>query len=379
MIRTLSTLIHRGEYRTYPTIQSRTSTRIRYKNQQFINFASNDYLSLSQHPESKKAFIQGIQQFGMGCSSSMHIAGYYTCQKKLEERFAEWLQVESVTFFSSGYLANLGVVNALVNSTSKIVFDQYCHASIIDGIRLSNAKFKRYPHQDFERLSCYLRASKITHIITESLFSMSGMTTAFEKLKHLIRSQYCIIDDSHGLGILGESGTSTAKHMNQRHSKNNVLIASLGKAFNAHGAIVAGSRDVIQEITQLARTQRYTNHLPPAIFSLIQENLSIIQRGKHLRRGLQALIQFFNYRASELHLPLLSIHQTPIRCIKIGCNFKVKKIQKKLLNDGFYIAAICSPTVKHGEACLRISLNAQHTVDEIDNLLTCIKKYHELF
>lgn len=340
-----------------------------------INFSSNDYLGLSQHEEIKEAFIHGARKYGIGSTSSTLVSGYFEEQAKLEECFATFLNRDRAILFSTGYLANLGAITALVGRHNSIISDKFCHASLLDGIYLSSAMHYRYQHNNIENLKDILTAKKTDLIITESIFSMEGDIAPIKAISQIAQSANAsiLLDDSHGIGILGKTGAGICEELNLNQNAIACLITPLGKAFGCSGAIISGNNKLIEGILQFARSYRYTTALPPAIIFAISKALVIIKSENWRRDRLKKLIIFFNTQAKERNLAQVSYDITPIRCIYISDNRAAQTVQEKMLAQGFLIACIRPPTVPKGTARIRISLNCLHTEEQIILLLDSLK------
>lgn len=368
-----------GKIRIRKIISQRKENQIIINDYPCLQFASNDYLGLCNHQLIQHELIKGVKKYGHGSGSSNQVAGHYNVQDQFEKKLAEWLQVEEAMVFSSGYLANLGAISALANRHTIITADRYCHASIIDGIKLSRAKLYRYHHNSLSHLveNYEKYAPKLT--ITESVFSMQGDIAPLQQLaKQAVRYQSnMIIDDSHGIGILGDEGRAGIKPISEGTIAQGCLTASLGKAFNSIGGIVAGTSATIETIRQFASSHRYTTALLPSIFKGLIKTLEII-KDEHWRRiKLAKVIDYFNNQAIQRGIPLSTVNPTPIKSILIGCNFKVQAIQQALLEKGIYVAAMRPPTVPDKKACIRVSLNCNHSFYEINHLLLNVQQVLE--
>lgn len=351
--------------------------KIHIKDKTYIDFSSNDYLGLRKHPKISEAFINAVKQYGFGSGASTCISGYSKAHEKLEASFAKWLGVDKALVFSSGYLANIGTISALANRSSTFFSDKLCHASLLDGLILSRAKHVRYQHNNIQHLQQLATMHKPDFIVTESVFSMEGDMAdvpAIVKLAKTYQSAL-FIDDAHGIGILGEQGQGVINHFGLKSEDFACLILPLGKAFNAMGAIVAGSSTMISAILQLSRAYRYTTALPAALCSAIQSTLHIVQEEEWRRLQLRKNIHCFISYAREKKLCLTSEAETPIKTLIIGDNQKVLLLQDFLLSQGFYVAAIRPPTVLKGTARLRISLNSLHHQEEMIALIDHIAKW----
>ncbi len=338
-----------------------------------INFCSNDYLGIRQHPRILQAFSAGASRYGLGSGSSALIGGYYPVHAELEESFAHFFQRESAILFNSGYHANIGVITTLSHRNRRIFVDRLCHASILDAILLSRAKYRRYAHNDTEDLYRLLakESCKDSLIISESVFSMEGDLAPVLELADIAKKYQStlIIDDAHGVGVLGHHGRGICEQAHLSQEQLPVLVAPLGKAFGALGAIVAGSRELIDSLVQFSRTYRYTTALPPAIAHAVLQALEIVRTEIWRRERLNELIAFFCREAVRRELPLLTSSKTPIQAIFIGDNERIITIKNRLYSAGIAVAAIRPPTVPVKTARFRISLSCEHTEKQILSLL----------
>lgn len=350
-----------------------------------INFGSNDYLSLSKHPKIAEALSRAAKQHGFGSGASAFVSGYSTEHRETERQFAEWLKVDEAILFSSGYLANLTVLDALLSRSHKVFGDKLCHASLLDGIRLGRSKLYRYRHCDLSHLRHLVKQSSIRDpnlpnlIVTETIFSMEGDIAPIEDLVCLAKENEAdlLIDDAHGIGVLGQNGAGISEHLALRQDQFTCLTLPLGKAFNAMGAIVAGRREIIEIILQFGRPYRYTTALPPAMCKAIRTSLQLVRGETWRRQHLNHNIRFFNQVVKDHSISLVSEHETPIRSLVIPNTSKLLEIQDYLLSRGFYVPAIRPPTVPKNMSRLRISLNCLHTEDEIKELISHIaEKLH---
>ena len=325
--------------------------------QNMINFASNDYLGLAKSSKLKEAFIEGVKLYGFGSGSSPLISGYYASTRNLEEAFVKILNTEGAIFFNSGYHANLGVIQALGSS---VIMDKLCHASIIDGARLSGSKFHRYRHNNLNHAEELLSKNPNSLLISERIFSMEGDIANIKKLL-ILASKYnakLIIDDAHGFGIL------------PNNIKADLTIIPLGKALGGMGAIVAGSKIIIDYLRQFARSYIYSTALPPAIAHANLAALKLMQKETWRIEKLESLITLFNKLANQKGINLVSQDPTPIRSILIDDNKKAKELERKLYLQGFFTKAIVKPTVQKSR--IRVSLSANHNEENIVDLIEAI-------
>lgn len=359
------------------TIANKNHMQIMIDGKPFINFCSNDYLNIANHPAITKSFKQGIDTYGLGSGASALVSGYTKAHAALEEAFATFLNRERALLFNSGYHANLGVLTALANRNSTIIADKFCHASLIDGALLSRAKFYRYRHQKLNHAEMLLQQKSNSHpdypslLIAESIFSMQGTLTDVKNLAELAKKHRAlfIVDDAHGIGVLGENGKGICEHAHLSQEEIPCLITPLGKAMGSMGAIVSGNQWLIESLLQFSRTYCYSTALPPAICHATIEAIKIIQNESWRRKKLNDLIHFFIKEAEARKLTLFSKDITPIKSIMIGSNEIAKKMHQTLLQKQLYVACIREPTIPKNMACIRISLCCMHTEAEITYLL----------
>lgn len=354
-------------------IESRDDIHLDVSGKSVVNFCSNDYLNIANHPEVKTAFIQGIEKYGVGSGASSLISGYFKATSLFEEAFSEFINRERSLFFNSGYHANLGVMTVLAGRKSTVIADKLCHASLIDGIILSRAKHRRYRHNDIEHAEKILKNTENQHniLLSESVFSMQGTIANIPGLVKLAKEYQAtlIIDDAHGVGVLGQNGKGIVEHYQLNQNDIPCLVTPLGKSFASMGAIVSGSHDLIEALIQFARTYCFTTALPPAINQANLASLKIIQSENWRREKLTHLSKFFNAAAKERSLPLVSNDLTPIKSIMIGSNKITIEIQDQLLKKGFFVSCIRPPTVPVNTSRIRVSLSCLHTEEHITQLL----------
>lgn len=345
----------------------------------WLSFSSNDYLGLASHPEVVQACKKGLEQYGVGSGAAQLLGGYSYAHHALEEELAAFLGYERVLLFSTGYMANLGVITSLFNKRrdKHIFVDRLSHASIIDGGCSVGTNFKRYQHLDTQHLERILAKtnSKYKLISSEGVFGMDGDLAPLSKLSAIARenNSWLMIDDAHGIGFLGEQGRGSLSYHNLLIEDVQILVGTFGKAFGTFGAFVAGSDIIIESLIQFARTYIYTTALSPAIVQATRASLKLLQDENWRREHLVSLIKKFKQGAQQLNLPLLpSI--TPIQSIIIGNVACASAVALRLKQLGILVALVRPPTVPINTSRLRISLNANHTEKEIDYLLDMVSK-----
>ena len=372
----LSLYQKQGLARQTIAFSERDKDSIHLNDDRYINFTSNDYLGISNHPEITKAFIKGIKSFGFGSCSSVLVSGYSSIQQKLEEQFAEFVGRDRAIFFNSGYMANLGVITALASRKSVIFSDKFCHASLLDGILLSKAKHFRYQHQNIEHLKYLASIACPDIIITESIFSMEGSITQIADIVEIAKENksLLLVDDAHGIGVLGENGGGICEEVNLSQDDIPCLITSCSKALGGFGAMVSGRTELIEMILQFAKSYRCTTSLPPAICQGLLASLTVIRTEQWRRDKLKENIQTFIEESGKLGLELVASDMTPIKSILAYDNKRAVAAQKFLLTKGFLVACIRPPTVPAKSARIRISLSCHHTEKQIIEMLSHLER-----
>ena len=340
-----------------------------------LSFCSNDYLGLANHPDIIKAFQNATEKYGVGSGSAHLINGHSIEHQKLEEALAEFTGRDRALLFSTGYMANLGVVNALMERGDKIFADKLNHASLIDAGLLSKAKMQRYAHNDISALKMlYSKStSKNTMILSDGVFSMDGDVAPVKALSHIAKQNqaWLMIDDAHGFGTLGKKGAGLLEQEKLNQHDVPLLMATLGKGIGTAGAFIAGGNDLIEMLIQTARTYIYTTAMPPAIAAATRASLKIVEKDQWRRDKLNTLIQQFKAGAKELGLELMP-STTAIQPIFIGSTSKAVNISKALLEKGILLTAIRPPTVPDGTARLRVTFSASHNEQDVALLLSAL-------
>jgi 8-amino-7-oxononanoate synthase len=344
-----------------------------------LSFASNDYLGLASHPRMVDAVAQGVLQWGVGAGASEYLGGHFPPHRDLETRLAEFVGADKALHFATGYMANIGIVPALAGRGDAIFADKLNHASLIDAVRLSLAFSHRYPHCDLGVLEGQLSANRAKHrlILTDAVFSMDGDIAPLPELLALAErfDAWLLVDDAHGLGVLGPQGRGSAAHFGLKPAGRLIVMGTLGKAAGVSGAFVAGDADIIDWLAQSARTAIYTTGVPPVLAVALLEGLSLLENGDDLRAHLHVLINRLRIGLAPVcartgwHLPPSA---TAIQPVVIGGNAETLAIADALLERGIWAPAIRPPTVPEGQARLRISLSASHGEMQIDELITAL-------
>ena len=355
-------------YRHRRSIQDVKEGKIKINGQWVHNFSSNDYLGLTQNKIIKKSIIDGINKYGNGSGASHLISGHYEIHDQLEKLAAENLGFDKSILFSSGYCANMGVINALCDRNDLILSDRLNHASLNEASLLSKSKFIRYNHLDLKHLEGILKENdgRRKLIITDAVFSMDGDLINLPALISLCEKYdaYLYIDDAHGYGILGKNGQGILEHyypkldLKPKQKKRIIYMFTLGKSVGISGAIVVANKEIINYLIQKAKTYIYTTASSPAIACGIITSLSIVKEGKKLRNNILKSINLLRDKVKNKILIGKSI--TPIQPIFINDTSKSIKVSEMLLRDGFYVPVIRPPTVPKNTSRLRISISALH-------------------
>ena len=340
-----------------------------------LAFCSNDYLGLSNHPDIRAALCRGAAAFGVGSGAAHLITGHCTAHHALEEELAEFVGFPRALLFSTGYMANLGIITALAGAGQAVLEDRLNHASLLDGALLSRTRLRRYRHGDADSARALMDGVQVSLIVTDGVFSMDGDLAPLPALSGLAGTGGCrlLVDDAHGLGVLGQEGRGTLDHLGVRVTDRVVLMGTLGKAIGTFGAFVAGSEDVIETLIQHARSYIYRTAAPPAIAEATRASLRIARREAWRRDHLSALIKRFRDGARELGLALAD-SPTPIQPLLAGSAGRALSWSRQLEEQGLLVSAIRPPTVPEGAARLRITLSAAHEAAHVDRLLDALSR-----
>lgn len=342
-----------------------------------MSFCSNDYLGLANHPELKKAFIDAVDKEGVGSGAAHLLTGHSRYHQALEQALSEFTGQQKVLLFSSGYQANLGIIDGLMNRGDVVIQDKLNHASLLDGGRLSAADQLRYKHADMVALSTRLQQSEqVNHrlIVSDGVFSMDGDIAPLPEIIAQAKQHNTavMIDDAHGLGVLGKSGRGSVEHWNVATEDIPIVMGTFGKAFGTAGAFVAADEEVIDTLVQQARTYVYTTAQPAAIAAATLASLKLVQQENWRREKLHTLIAQFRAGTKALGLQL-SDSLTPIQPVLIGDDKKAISVGKALEEKGILVGVIRPPTVPEGSARLRITLSANHTEQQVKKLLEVLE------
>lgn len=342
----------------------------------FIAFASNDYLGLANHPALVEAAREGAARWGVGAGASHLVSGHLAPHALLEAALARFMDAPRALAFSTGYMANLGIVPALVGRGDAVFADKLNHASLVDAALLSRATLQRYPHGDLAALERQLAASTAPAklIATDGVFSMDGDVAPLAETQALARRHdaWLLVDDAHGFGVLGPGGRGSLAHLGVAPDWSRLLyMGTLGKAAGVAGAFVAGSGEAVEWLLQRARTYIFTTASPPLLAWTLLEALRLIEAGDELRARLQAHVRLLREGLRPGPWRLLA-SDTAIQPLIIGVNEEALRVSAALYDRGLWVPAIRPPTVPRGEARLRISLSAAHAEAQVRQLVDAL-------
>jgi 8-amino-7-oxononanoate synthase len=362
-------------YRVRRVLHSAQTPQVTVDGQQFTAFCSNDYLGLANHPDVIAAFQRAANHYGVGSGASHLVNGHSTEHHALEEELAAFCGRDRALLFSTGYMANLGAITALVGRADAIFEDRLNHASLLDAGLLSGARFQRFLHNDLDNLTQRLQKTTAARklIVVDGVFSMDGDCAPLPQLaaQAAAHDAWLMVDDAHGFGCMGQHGGGSVEHFGLTQAQVPILMGTLGKACGTAGAFIAGSEVLIETLIQFARTYIYTTAMPPAIAAATRTSLRLLQTEAWRRAHLQQLIAHFRAGAEQLGLQLMD-SASPIQPILLGDEARALAVSDYLAARGFLVIAIRPPTVPANSSRLRITLSADHSVAQIDGLLDAL-------
>lgn len=340
----------------------------------YTNFSSNDYLGLNQHPDIEKSFQHGIDSYGLCSTGSNLITGFNKAHQQLENTICEWLNQESCLLFTSGFTANQGFMQAINQPDTQLLLDKLSHASLIDGAFTGESRNKRFLHNDLEQLERFLQKSNVSNklIVSEGVFSMDGDQAPVTKLSLLAQkyNAWLYLDDAHSLGVVGDNGAGSSSF--KTNQPIDIVMATFGKALATSGAFIACSKNLKEYLLNYCRHYIYTTALSPAIAVATNSSIQLIQKEQWRREKIASL--------SELFISLLDCNveilptQSSIHALVIGDENKTLSVAQEMKNQGFWLTAIRPPTVKPNSSRLRVTICANHNVNNIRGLASALNK-----
>lgn len=377
-LKILSSLKEKGLYREdFKYLSSEQAPRVCIEGKEIILLGSNNYLGLCNDIRLKEAAIDAVKQYGLGSGGSRLTTGSYDLHRHLEEKIASFKGTESSLIFNTGYMANIGIISSLCNKEWVIFSDKNNHASIIDGCLLSGAKLVRYKHCDMNDLEKKIRAHKGSNnlIVSDGVFSMDGDIAPLPDIVRLAKEYGMItmVDDAHGVGILGERGSGTASYL-KVSDEIDIQMGTLSKAVGSIGGYVAGRQYFIDYFRNFARSFIFSTALPPSVISSSLKAIEIIEKDEIRRQHLLEMANWFKNRLIKAGFHVTNTI-TPIIPVIVGDAKKTLKLSENLLEEGIYVPAIRPPTVSRGTSRLRISLMATHTYNDLEYVMDVISFY----
>ena len=362
-------------YRQRRVLESPQQARIQCDGRSLLNFCSNDYLGLAHHPKLIAAAQRAAEQYGFGSGASHLVIGHTRVHHALEERLAEWVGCKRALLFSTGYMANVGVLSALLERGDSVLEDKLNHASLLDGAQLSRAQLLRYQHNNVGSLQQRLSDARGRLLVaTDSVFSMDGDIAPLQDISQLCQqyNAWLMVDDAHGLGVLG-NGRGCLAEFGLTSEVVPIYMGTLGKALGSFGAFVAGSDELIEFLIQTARSYIYTTAMPAAVAAATLAGLDLLVEERWRIEKLQQLIGYFKQRAAGFGMPIMP-SDTAIQPLLVGASEMALQVSDSLLQEGVLVGAIRPPTVPANSARLRITLSADHSEQDIDHLLNALHK-----
>lgn len=372
-----------GLLRRRRVLESPQGARVRVDGEEVLSFCSNDYLGLANHPALVQAACECAQRFGVGAGASHLVTGHSAAHHELEQKLAEFAGLPAALLFSTGYMANLGVITALLGRNDALFADKLNHASLNDAALLSRARMMRYPHADLAVLERQLAASTARRklVVSDAVFSMDGDIAPVPELLALCEKYdaWLLLDDAHGFGVLGQSGRGVLEYFGisplspaiSPLTSRLIYMATLGKAAGVFGAFVAGQSELIAWLVQAARSYIYTTAAPPLLAATLLASLRVIAAETWRRERLAELVKTLR-QGLKLQRWQLMPSETPIQPLLIGASQEAVRVSESLRRRGILVPAIRPPTVPQGTARLRITLSAAHSVADVQQLIDAV-------
>ena len=369
----IKSLKEKNLYRSLRVLEEHEGTRAVFEGRSVLLFCGNDYLGMSRHPRVIVAAHKAIDQYGVGARSARLIAGTTDAHVRLEKKIATFKHKEGALVFAAGFLANLGILTAFASKEDVVIMDKLCHASLIDGARLSGAEIRVFPHKNYEKCEEILKKSTARRklLVTENVFGMDGDRADLKALIRL-KKKYgalLIVDDAHGTGVFAEDGPEAASTFSEGVD---VIMGTLSKAMGGLGGFVAANKELIDHLINFARSFIFATALPPVLCETAREAFCIIEEEPALLKKLWANIREVHQGLTALGFRLAK-PESAVLPIIIGDEKKTLEAFEKLLAQGIFIPAVRYPTVPKGKARLRVTVSAVHTADDIQELLQAFK------
>jgi len=366
----------KGVYPYFRVIESAQGPEVIMNGKKLIMIGSNNYLGLTNHPKVKEAAINAIKKYGTGCAGSRFLNGTLDIHIELEEKLAKFMRKESALIFSTGFQVNLGVISSLIGKDDVVIIDKMDHASIVDGCRLSFGEVKRYKHNDIEDLERVLKEcnGKPKLVIVDGVFSMEGDIAKLPEVVKLCKKYGArlMVDDAHGIGVLGQTGRGTSEHFGVEEDID-LVMGTYSKSLASIGGFIAGARDVINYIKHFGRAFIFSASPPPASVAAVSAAIDIIEnepeRREQLWRNTNKMLKSFRELGFDI-----GVAETPIIPVIVGEDELAFKFVMMLQEEGIFANVAVSPAVPPGKALIRTSYMATHTDEHLDRVLEAFKK-----
>ena len=372
-------------YKTPRILETPAGGTVRMDGREVINLSSNNYLGLANHPKVRQAAIEAIERWGAGAGAVRWIGGTMQVHDELEQRLAAFKKVESVLVFTSGFTANSGCIPAVVTGKDVIISDELNHASIIDGVRLGAAAYKKsdgfvYAHKDMSNLESILKETQSFEkrlIITDGVFSMDGDIAPLDQIVELAESYNAMVmvDDAHGSGVLGEKGAGTTSHFGL-YGRVDIQLGTLSKALGVVGGYIAGTKLLKEWLINRGRPYLFSTALPPSVAASLIAALDVMETDPEPMRKLWDNTRWWKNALQEAGFDTMG-SETPITPVFVGDEAKAQAMEKALWDEGVYALAIAFPTVARGRARLRTMPNATHDLESLAKALAAFKRVRD--
>jgi 8-amino-7-oxononanoate synthase len=358
--------------RRLPPLSAHSATSISVGERQCLLLCSNNYLGIADHPKMREAAVEAAKENGCSASASRLVSGNLDLYGKLESALAEFIGKEDALVFSSGYAANAGILQSVAGSGDVILSDEFNHASIVDGCRLSKADKKLFRHNDLQDLEKHLKqcsAYRKRLIAVEGVYSLDGDVPPLAEIVEVARRYDCalMVDEAHAVGVLGENGCGAGEFHGVTH-RVDIIMGTFGKALGSYGAFVAGSTQLKQLLVNKARSLIYTTALPPAVLAATLAALEVVRSEPWRRHDVLEKAAYLRDGLSKLGFNV-GTSMTQIVPVIVGDAARAVRLSELLLEEGVFVQAIRPPSVPPGKSRLRVTVNAEHTYDQLDTAL----------
>jgi glycine C-acetyltransferase len=372
-------------YKVPKILESPAGGRVEMNGKQVVNLSSNNYLGLANHPKVRDAALRAIEEWGVGAGAVRWIGGTMTIHDELEQRLAKFKHTEAVLVFTSGFTANSGTIPAVVTDKDVIISDELNHASIIDGVRLSSAKYKKsegyvYRHKDMDHLEQILKNSQDFQkrmIITDGVFSMDGDIAPLPDIVKLAEQYdaFIMVDDAHASGVLGKNGAGTTSHFNL-YGRVDIQLGTLSKALGVVGGYIAGSAALKDWLINRGRPYLFSTAHPPMVAAALIAAIDVMETDPEPMQRLWDNTRWWKNALAEAGFDTMG-SETPITPVFVGDEGKAQEMERALWDEGVYALSIAYPTVALGKARLRTMPSAAHTREDLEFSLAAFKRVRD--